>query len=80
MPELPDLQVFSKNLQKNLAGKKVEKVSLLSTAKLNVPVKTLQEAIENQVLDKVHRVGKRLFFVYRWYRPGDGRFSKVGQN
>jgi formamidopyrimidine-DNA glycosylase len=64
MPELPDLQVFSKNLQKNLAGKKVEKVSLLSTAKLNVPVKTLQEAIENQVLDKVHRVGKRLFFVF----------------
>ncbi len=64
MPELPDLQVFSKNLHKKLSGKKVEKLTTSSTAKLNVPAKTLKESIEGQVLDKVHRVGKRLYFDF----------------
>ncbi len=64
MPELPDLQVFSKNLHKKLAGEKVKEITVSPTAKLNVPAKTLKESIEKQVLDKVHRVGKRLYFDF----------------
>src|SRR5437870_4589768 len=64
MPELPDLQVFAKNLHKKLAGKKLEKITLSPRAKINVPAKTLHERLEGQVLNKVSRVGKRLFFYF----------------
>ncbi len=64
MPELPDLQVFAKNLHKKLAGKKVEKISVANPSKLNVSLSVFKNGIEGQVLDKVHRVGKRIFFDF----------------
>ncbi len=39
MPELPDLQVFSRNLSKLLKGKTVKEVKVPTSKKLNVPVK-----------------------------------------
>ena len=42
MPELPDLEVFSHNLHKKLAGKKIKKVTVLQTKKLNVAAATLR--------------------------------------
>ncbi|MDB5148489.1 MAG: Fpg/Nei family glycosylase, partial [Mucilaginibacter sp.] len=36
MPELPDLQAFSHNLQKKLAGKTVKKIEVPNAKKLNV--------------------------------------------
>ncbi len=64
MPELPDLQVFARNLHKKLAGKRVNKINVAVSAKLNVPARTLKESTEKQVLDKVNRVGKRLYFYF----------------
>ena len=46
MPELPDLQVFSKNLTKLFKDKKLEKVNVTVATKLNVPVKELEDALE----------------------------------
>lgn len=64
MPELPDLQVFSRNLSKMLKGKTVKAVTVPTSKKLNVPVKTLQKSLEDQELKKVERVGKELHFEF----------------
>ncbi|MEO6978327.1 MAG: DNA-formamidopyrimidine glycosylase family protein [Mucilaginibacter sp.] len=64
MPELPDLQVFSRNLTKLFKGKKLEKIEIKVAQKLNVPEKQLQDALEDSKLDKVVRVGKELQFEF----------------
>jgi len=64
MPELPDLQVFSHNLSKLLKGKTVKEVNVPTSKKLNVPVKKLQQSLEDQKLKKVERVGKELHFEF----------------
>lgn len=63
MPELPDLQVFSRNLTKKYRGKVLEQVNVESK-KLNVPLKELKEALEGQELTGVSRVGKELHFEF----------------
>lgn len=65
MPELPDLQVFSKNLTKRLSGKKVKVITVPNSKKLNVTVKKLKESLEGKVLDNVLRVGKELHFQFK---------------
>ncbi len=65
MPELPDLQVFSRNLDKKLAGKTLEKVTVPNDKKLNVSVKSLQSTLQGQKLEKVHRVGKELHLDFK---------------
>ncbi|WP_298735822.1 DNA-formamidopyrimidine glycosylase family protein [uncultured Chitinophaga sp.] len=64
MPELPDLQVFSRNLNKLLKGRTVKAVTVPTSKKLNVPLKTLQQSLEGQELKKVERVGKELHFAF----------------
>jgi formamidopyrimidine-DNA glycosylase len=60
MPELPDLQVFSINLQKQLAGKKLESIKLVHKPASNVSQVKLKKALEKQSLKKVFREGKEL--------------------
>lgn len=60
MPELPDLQVFSKNLNKELSGKKLKKFTALFDKKFNAPVKQYKKDLENQILEKIYREGKEL--------------------
>jgi len=64
MPELPDLQVFSHNLTKIFKGKKLEKINVKVASKLKVSEKALQEKLEGQVLEKVVRKGKELYFEF----------------
>jgi formamidopyrimidine-DNA glycosylase len=64
MPELPDLQVFSRNLNKMLAGKTLKKVNIPVATKLNVSVKELKNSLEKQKLEKVYREGKELHFKF----------------
>lgn len=64
MPELPDLQVFSKNLTKAFVGKTVKKVSVPNAKNLNVSVSKLQSSLENQKLTAINRVGKELHFEF----------------
>jgi len=63
MPELPDLQVFSNNLNKELAGKKLLKVNI-TKAKLSMPASKFKKALEGQKLIKVYREGKELWFLF----------------
>ena len=64
MPELPDLNVFAKNLNKKLAGKKVEKIEVENKSKLKVPVSELKKGIEGNKIEKIYREGKELHFKF----------------
>jgi len=65
MPELPDLQVFSKNLTDAFVDKTLEKISVHNTKKLNVKVPELKKALEGQKLVAIKRVGKELHFEFK---------------
>jgi formamidopyrimidine-DNA glycosylase len=65
MPELPDLQVFSRNLTKQLAGKTLEKINVSTGAKINVPKAKLKKELEGQKLARVYREGKELRFAFK---------------
>jgi len=64
MPELPDLQVFSRNLTKALKGRKLDKIDVKIAQKLNVSERKLKETLEGQKLKEVVRVGKELQFEF----------------
>lgn len=64
MPELPDLNVFAKNLDKRLAGKKIEKIEVHNKSKLKTPVAQLKKEIEGSRLKEVYREGKELHFKF----------------
>ncbi|MGZ8538289.1 MAG: DNA-formamidopyrimidine glycosylase family protein, partial [Flavisolibacter sp.] len=64
MPELPDLQVFSKNLNSELAGKKLVKLTVVEDRKLKTSKAKLKKALEGSVLKKVFREGKELHFEF----------------
>jgi formamidopyrimidine-DNA glycosylase len=64
MPELPDLQVFSKNLVKSFAGKTLKTVSVRNKKKLKVSVSKLKRTLEGQRLLDIKRVGKELHFEF----------------
>jgi formamidopyrimidine-DNA glycosylase len=64
MPELPDLQVFSHNLNKTLSGKTVKEVKVPESKKLNVSVKELKSVLEDQKVKEIFREGKELYFKF----------------
>ncbi|SDZ83712.1 DNA-formamidopyrimidine glycosylase family protein [Pedobacter hartonius] len=64
MPELPDLEVFSHNLSSQLKGKQVKEVLVPNTKKINVSAKELQEAIDQQKIEKIYRRGKEIYFEF----------------
>lgn len=64
MPELPDLQVFQRNLTKLLRGKKVSRVVVRNKKKLNVSAPTLKKAIEGKTIKKIERAGKELHITF----------------
>jgi formamidopyrimidine-DNA glycosylase len=64
MPELPDLQAFSKNLTTFLAGKKVKEVRVPYTKKIKVAAKEFNNTLSGQKVKKVYRMGKELYFHF----------------
>jgi formamidopyrimidine-DNA glycosylase len=64
MPELPDLEVFSRNLNKKLAKKTVKEIAIKNKSKLKVPPATLKKSLEGAALKKVYREGKELHFAF----------------
>ncbi|MBD0332884.1 MAG: Fpg/Nei family DNA glycosylase [Chitinophagaceae bacterium] len=64
MPELPDLQVFSLNLNKRFAGRRLQELTIVNKSKLKVPEKEFKTSLEGQKLEKVYREGKELRFQF----------------
>ncbi|HEY9048716.1 MAG TPA: DNA-formamidopyrimidine glycosylase family protein [Ohtaekwangia sp.] len=65
MPELPDLQAFSINLQKRLHNKKVKDIHLVYDKKANASEAELIKTLGNQALTEVYRDGKELSFKFK---------------
>ena len=65
MPELPDLQAFSINLQKKLHNKTVKDVNLVLSKKSNASEAELRKALLKQPLTEVYREGKELYFKFK---------------
>jgi formamidopyrimidine-DNA glycosylase len=64
MPELPDLQVFSRNLTKQLAGKTLKRITVPVDQKLNVSEDELKKKLEKQTLEAIYREGKELHLKF----------------
>lgn len=64
MPELPDLEVFSNNLDERLTGKKLSTVQVPYDKKLNVSSDELRAVLSGQKLKSVSRSGKELHFNF----------------
>lgn len=64
MPELPDLQVFSKNLNAALAGKKLLHLKVVNNKKIKDTQEELIRVLEGHILKSVYRTGKELRFLF----------------
>ncbi|MCW3073275.1 MAG: DNA-formamidopyrimidine glycosylase [Flaviaesturariibacter sp.] len=60
MPEIPDIEVFSRNLKDLLAGKQVAEVKVVNGKKLKDSPAELSAALKGQKLLDVYRSGKEL--------------------
>ena len=64
MPELPDVEVFTRNLHKLFAGKKLVKIKVVNGNKLKDKPAELTKALDGQTLEKVYRSGKEMRFLF----------------
>src|SRR5688500_12113362 len=65
MPELPDLQVFSRNIHKEIVGKKVRKVNVTVSKRIKVSLRQFKKELEGQVVKNVYREGKELHIAFK---------------
>ena len=65
MPEIPDLNVFNKNLTAQLVGKPLTEINVLITRRLKVAESELKQALEGQTLAAIRRIGKELHFEFK---------------
>lgn len=64
MPELPDLEVYAKNLRRELVGKKLTRLDVYKESKANVSKKELESTLLYSHLIEIIREGKELIFVF----------------
>ena len=64
MPELPDLQVFSRNLDKALKGNTLKKINIVNGKRLKTTAAALNKALAGNKLAEVYREGKQLRFRF----------------
>lgn len=62
MPELPDLQVFSKNLKKRIADRKIISADVFNVSRLNVNGDTVRAKLLDTRIADIVRKGKELYF------------------
>jgi formamidopyrimidine-DNA glycosylase len=64
MPEMPDIEVFSRNLKKMFGGKKLLKLKVVDKKNIKDSQKELSKALEGQKLKDVYRSGKEMRFLF----------------
>ncbi len=64
MPELPDIEVFTRNLNKIFAGKKLLKVKIINGQKLKDKASAYSEVLNGKILKKIFRSGKEMRFEF----------------
>ena len=64
MPELPDLQIFAKNLNAIFKGKRLLKMNVVNSKKLKGEAEDIKKTVEGKLLTSVNRTGKELRFEF----------------
>jgi len=64
MPELPDIEVFSRNLKKLYFGKKLTRIKVVNNKNIPDSQKELSKILEGQKLKDVYRSGKEMRFLF----------------
>jgi formamidopyrimidine-DNA glycosylase len=64
MPEIPDLNIFRRNLARRLIGKTLSQVNIIIERQLKIPAPEFKEALEGRVLIGINRIGKELYFIF----------------
>ena len=64
MPELPDIAVFSKNLDAIFAGAKLVKLKVVNGQKLQDKPAALTKALQGKKLRRIYRSGKEMRFEF----------------
>lgn len=64
MPEIPDLNIFRRNLARRLTGKTLTEITVVVPRKLKAPESELQKALDGQKLVAISREGKELHFAF----------------
>lgn len=64
MPELPDVEVFSRNLNKVFAGRKLVKIKVVNGKKLADTQSALTKALKGKKLREIYRSGKEMRFNF----------------
>lgn len=64
MPEIPDLDIFSKNLQSSLKGLVLKEIKIIKGKRIKVPADELNGALAGHKLLSVYREGKQLRFSF----------------
>jgi formamidopyrimidine-DNA glycosylase len=64
MPELPDLEVMSRNLDQKLTGHALKEITIKVSKKLNVTTEALKKSILDKKLTSIYREGKELRMVF----------------
>lgn len=64
MPELPDIEVFCRNLKKRYGGKTLSKLKVVNDKNIKDSQKDLSKALNGQKLVDVYRAGKEMRFLF----------------
>ena len=64
MPELPDVEVFSRNLNKIFAGKRLTRIKIVNGKKLSHTATQFTKALKGKLLKRIYRSGKELRFEF----------------
>lgn len=64
MPELPDIEVFSRNLKSLFSGKKLLKVNLVNGKKLKNSQAEFSKKLKGKILTDIFRSGKEMRFAF----------------
>jgi formamidopyrimidine-DNA glycosylase len=64
MPELPDLEVYCRNLKPRVCGQEITSVTFHREKRLNVTPEVLANALKGSKLDQVQRDGKEVWFTF----------------
>lgn len=64
MPELPDLEAYSKNLKKIVIGQKIKEVIIYKPGKLNVTSEEINDALVSFRINNCYRDGKEMMFTF----------------
>lgn len=81
MPELPDLQIFAKNLKKHVQDKSIQVAELHNRLRINEIEANIKQMLEGAYIADIKREGKELFFhldngnIFSVHLMLNGRFT-----